>query len=84
MAVGNVTQILNAIQGGDGRAVDQLLPALYEDLRHLAAQKLSREKPGQTLQATALVHEAYLSCWAQTLTTGARDAAVVGWTDASA
>jgi len=55
-----VTRILNAIERGDGRAVDQLLPAVYQELRQLAAQKLSREKPGQTLQATALVHEAYL------------------------
>lgn len=55
-----VTRILNAIEQGDGRAIDQLVPALYQELRQLAAQKLSREKPGQTLQATALVHEAYL------------------------
>ena len=55
-----VTRILNAIEQGDGRAIDQLLPAVYQELRQLAAQKLSREKPGQTLQATALVHEAYL------------------------
>lgn len=56
----DITRILNAIEQGDGRAVDQLLPAVYEELRRLAAQKLSRERPGQTLQATALVHEAYL------------------------
>jgi len=56
----DVTRILNAIAQGDGRAVDQLLPAVYQELRQLAAQKLSRERPGQTLQATALVHEAYL------------------------
>jgi RNA polymerase sigma factor (TIGR02999 family) len=55
-----VTRILNAIAQGDGRAVDQLLPVVYQELRRLAARKLSREKPGQTLQATALVHEAYL------------------------
>jgi len=55
-----VTRILTAIERGDGRAVDQLLPAVYQELRQLAAQKLSREKPGQTLQATALVHEAYI------------------------
>ena len=55
-----VTRILVAIDQGDTRAVDQLLPVVYEELRQLAAQKLSREKPGQTLQATALVHEAYL------------------------
>ena len=55
-----VTRILNAIEQGDVCAADQLLPAVYEELRLLAAQKLSHEPPGQTLQATALVHEAYL------------------------
>jgi RNA polymerase sigma factor (TIGR02999 family) len=58
--VSDVTRILDAIEQGDARAVDRLLPAVYEELRQLAAQKLAREKPGQTLQATALVHEAYL------------------------
>jgi len=56
----DVTRILIAIEQGDVRAVDQLLSAVYEELRLLAAQKLSQERPGQTLQATALVHEAYL------------------------
>lgn len=56
----DVTRMLNAIEGGDAKAADQLLPLVYEELRVLAAQKLSREKPGQTLQATALVHEAYM------------------------
>ena len=56
----DVTRILNAIERGDERAADELLPAVYEELRHLAAQKLSQEQPGQTLQATALVHEAYI------------------------
>ena len=56
----DVTRILNAIEQGDTRAVDKLLPAVYDELRRLAAWKLSREKPGQTLQATALVHEAYI------------------------
>ncbi|MHC4310534.1 MAG: ECF-type sigma factor [Planctomycetota bacterium] len=56
----DVTRILNAIEQGDARAVDELLPLVYEQLRLLAAQKLSHELPGQTLQATALVHEAYL------------------------
>lgn len=56
----DVTRILNAIEQGDSRATEKLLPLVYEELRILAAQKLSREKPGQTLQATALVHEAYL------------------------
>jgi RNA polymerase sigma factor (TIGR02999 family) len=55
-----VTRILMAVEQGDARALDRLLPAVYRELRQLAAQKLSREKPGQTLQATALVHEAYL------------------------
>jgi RNA polymerase sigma factor (TIGR02999 family) len=55
-----VTRILNAIERGDGQAADALLPLVYEELRQLAARKLSREPPGQTLQATALVHEAYL------------------------
>jgi RNA polymerase sigma factor (TIGR02999 family) len=56
----DVTRILNAIEGGDTRAVDKLFPAVYDELRQLAAQRMSRETPGQTLQATALVHEAYL------------------------
>jgi len=56
----DVTRILNAIEGGDERATDELLPLVYEELRLLAAQKLSHETPGQTLQATALVHEAYI------------------------
>jgi RNA polymerase sigma factor (TIGR02999 family) len=55
-----VTRILSALDAGDPRAADQLLPLVYEELRRLAAAKLAQEKPGQTLQATALVHEAYL------------------------
>src|SRR5262245_27877255 len=55
-----VTRILSAIEAGDPHAAEQLLPLVYDELRKLAAQKLSQEKPGQTLQATALVHEAYL------------------------
>src|SRR5438034_662839 len=55
-----VTRILSAIEDGDARAADQLLPLIYDELRKLAAQKLAQERPGQTLQATALVHEAYL------------------------
>jgi RNA polymerase sigma factor (TIGR02999 family) len=58
--MGDVTHILNAIERGDAKAAEELLPAVYEELRLLAAQKLSHERPGQTLQATALVHEAYL------------------------
>ena len=56
----DVTRILNAIERGDTKATNELLPLVYEELRILAAQKLSHEPPGQTLQATALVHEAYL------------------------
>jgi RNA polymerase sigma factor (TIGR02999 family) len=55
-----VTRILSALEQGDPRAAEQLLPLVYEELRKLAAQKLAQEKPGQTLEATALVHEAYL------------------------
>lgn len=56
----DVTQLLDAIGRGDPRAIDQLLPLVYDELRALAARRLSQEKPGQTLQATALVHGAYL------------------------
>jgi RNA polymerase sigma factor (TIGR02999 family) len=56
----DVTYILSAIEQGDAHAAEQLLPLVYEELRKLAATKLAQEKPGQTLQATALVHEAYL------------------------
>jgi len=56
----DVTRILNAIERGDAKATDELLPLVYEELRRLAAHKMSRERPGQTLQATALVHEAYI------------------------
>jgi RNA polymerase sigma factor (TIGR02999 family) len=56
----DVTRILSAIEQGDPHAAEQLLPLVYEELRQLASQKLGQEKPGQTLQATALVHEAYL------------------------
>lgn len=55
-----VTQILEAIQQGNPKAADELLPLVYEELRKLAAAKMAQEKPGQTLQATALVHEAWL------------------------
>src|SRR6266487_5856247 len=55
-----VTRILSAIQQGDPHAAEQLLPLVYDELRRLATQKLAQEPPGQTLQATALVHEAYL------------------------
>jgi RNA polymerase sigma factor (TIGR02999 family) len=56
----DVTRILSAIEQGDPHAAEKLLPLVYEELRKLAASKLVQEKPGQTLQATALVHEAYL------------------------
>lgn len=67
----DVTSILNAIESGDAHAAAQLLPLVYDELRKLAAQKMANEKPGQTLDATALVHEAYLrlvgdsaeQCW---------------------
>lgn len=55
-----VTRLLNAIQQGDPLASEQLLPILYDELRRMAAQKMAKEAPGQTLQATALVHEAYV------------------------
>src|SRR5262245_45414663 len=55
-----VTHILSGIEAGDPHAAEQLLPLVYDELRKLAAQKLAQENPGQTLQATALVHEAYL------------------------
>jgi RNA polymerase sigma factor (TIGR02999 family) len=56
----DLTRILTGIEQGDARAAEQLLPLVYDELRRLAARKLAQEKPGQTLQATALVHEAYL------------------------
>ena len=55
-----VTQILSAIEQGDAQAAQNLLPLVYQELRNLAAQRLASERPGHTLQATALVHEAYL------------------------
>ena len=58
--MGEVTRILSAIEEGDSQAADQLLPLVYDELRKLAAQRMSQEDPGQTLQATALVHEAYV------------------------
>jgi RNA polymerase sigma factor (TIGR02999 family) len=60
VGMSDVTRILNAIERGDAQATDELLPLVYEELRLLAARKLSAEKPGQTLEATALVHEVYL------------------------
>lgn len=56
----DVTRILSAIEQGDPRASEQLMPLVYEELRRLAAQKMAQESPGQTLQATALVHEAFM------------------------
>src|SRR5262245_41484857 len=56
----DVTQILSAIEQGDPHAAQELLPLVYEELRRLAADRMAREKPGQTIQATALVHEAYV------------------------
>ena len=60
MAMCDVTRILGKIEAGDPSAAEQLLPLVYEELRKLAAAKMAQEKPGQTLQATALVHEAYI------------------------
>ncbi len=60
MSMTDVTQILNAIEQGDPSAAEQLLPLVYDELRKLAAQKMAQEAPGQTLQATALVHDAYI------------------------
>jgi RNA polymerase sigma factor (TIGR02999 family) len=78
--MGDITQILNAIEQGDPDAADQLLRLVYDELRKLAAQKLSHERPGQTLDATALVHEAYLR-----LTEAGKDEAARGshraWTN---
>jgi RNA polymerase sigma factor (TIGR02999 family) len=59
-AMPDVTRILSAVEAGDAKAAEQLLPLVYDELRRLAAQRLAVEKPGQTLQATALVHEAYI------------------------
>ena len=56
----DVTQILFQIEDGDGQAAEKLLPLVYEELRKLAAARMAQENPGQTLQATALVHEAYV------------------------
>jgi RNA polymerase sigma factor (TIGR02999 family) len=69
-----VTLILSAIEQGDPRAAEQLLPLVYEELRKLAAAKLAQEKPGQTLEATALVHEAYVR-----LVGAPREGAVQEW-----
>jgi RNA polymerase sigma factor (TIGR02999 family) len=60
MSMNDITRILSAVERGDAHAPEQLLPLVYDELRRLAAQRLAHEKPGQTLQATALVHEAYL------------------------
>jgi RNA polymerase sigma factor (TIGR02999 family) len=66
-AQGDVTLILSRIEQGDGHAAEELLPLVYEELRKLAATKMAQEKPGQTLQATALVHEAYIRLVNQTV-----------------
>jgi RNA polymerase sigma factor (TIGR02999 family) len=60
LPMNEVTRVLSAIEHGEPHAADQLLPLVYDELRRLAAQKLAQEKPGQTLEATALVHDAYL------------------------
>jgi RNA polymerase sigma factor (TIGR02999 family) len=66
MPMSEVTQMLSAVKQGDPQAPERLLPLVYDELRRLAAEKLARESPGQTLQATALVHEAYLRLVAST------------------
>ena len=58
--MGEVTRILQAVDRGEAKAAEELLPLVYEELRHLATHKMSNERPGQTLQPTALVHEAWL------------------------
>lgn len=73
----DVTRILSAIENGDPAAAEQLLPLVYDELRKLAANRLAHEKPGQTLQATALVHEAYLRLVANS--TGQDDPASPHW-----
>jgi RNA polymerase sigma factor (TIGR02999 family) len=73
LRMNDVTRILNAIEQGDPRAADQLLPLVYDALRQLAAQKLAHERPGLTLQPTALVHEAYLRLVAGGDASGPRD-----------
>src|SRR5206468_12025489 len=60
MVMSKVTRILSQIEEGDPQAAERLLPLVYDELRRLAAAKLAQEKPGQTLQATALVHDAYI------------------------
>ena len=72
----DVTRVLSAIEQGDPQAAAQLLPLVYDELRKLAAQRLAQEKPGQTLQATALVHEALRGPATSTLTTRTRTS---GW-----
>lgn len=74
----DVTRILSQIQSGDPSAAEQLLPLVYDELRRLAAARLAQEKPGQTLQATALVHEAYLRLVANHGLTGGTEASSGG------
>jgi RNA polymerase sigma factor (sigma-70 family) len=73
-----VTRILNAIESGDAKAADQLLPLVYNELRKLAAAQMAREKPGHTLDATALVHEAYIRLVANDGRASSRKADVEG------
>src|SRR5436309_5862452 len=74
-----VTRILSAIEQGDPYAAEKLLPLVYDELRKLAAAKLAQEKPGQTLQATALVHEAYLRLIARPEREGEAPAELLKW-----
>jgi RNA polymerase sigma factor (TIGR02999 family) len=75
----DVTNLLEAIERGDPKAAEQLLPLVYDELRKLAAQKLAHEKPGQTLEATALVHEAYLRLAASSSSSGEGRTARPNW-----
>ena len=73
MVVNDVTRILSAVEQGDAQAAGQLLPLVYDELRRLAARKLAHEEPGQTLQPTALVHDAYLRLVGQEVPRSYRD-----------
>jgi RNA polymerase sigma factor (TIGR02999 family) len=75
----DVTRVLSAIQQGDPHAADQLLPLVYDELRKLAAAKLAHEKPGQTLDATALVHEAYVRLVTPVKSPASKEGEKAGW-----
>ena len=79
LRMSDVTRILSQIESGDPSVAEQLLPLVYDELRKLAAARLAQEKPGQTLQATALVHEAYLRLVGGEQESGVRDQEPVEW-----